>query len=132
MLINLRPLGRGRFAASVDGRVLVESRTPIFDAARVLLHEGFSPQEPLSAAHEGSQVISMTTTIGAASKLTVIERDDRGLTIENYRPHPSQDAPRSVAVASQTAMTNRRDEFPSETENAFSDDHGREVGRIYS
>jgi hypothetical protein len=78
MFLTLRPLGRGRFAASID------SRTPVSSAGRVLLQEGVSPDEPLIALHEGSQIISMTTTVGQAARLTVIERDSGGIHIAPY------------------------------------------------
>jgi hypothetical protein len=84
MFLTLRPLGRGRFAASVDGRVVAEGRTPIFSASRALLQEGVSPDEPLIAFHEGSQIISMTTTVDQAARLTVIERDSGGIHIAPY------------------------------------------------
>ncbi|KLK93676.1 hypothetical protein AA309_07420 [Microvirga vignae] len=124
MNITLRPIGRGgRYAALLNGRVLAQGHTPIFSAARQLKREGVSDDVILTVAHEGSPITSMVITVGKAAALTVVERDDRGLTFENYRPHPSQDAPASVAVASQTAMASRLDAIPFQTENAFSDDH---------
>ncbi len=84
MFLTLRPLGRGCFVASVGGRALCESRTPVFRAGRVLLQEGISPDEPLIAFHEGSQIVSMTTTVGEAAQLTVIERDSGGIHIAPY------------------------------------------------
>jgi len=84
MFLTLRPLGRGRFVASVGGRALCESRTPVFSAGRVLLQEGISPDEPLLAFHEGSEIVSMTTTVGQAARLTIIERDSGGIHIVPY------------------------------------------------
>jgi hypothetical protein len=85
MKITLRPVGRGgRYAALLNGRILVESRTPIFSAGRVLLSEGASPDEALTASHDGSAVASMTTIVGKAARLTVIERDSGGIHIAPY------------------------------------------------
>jgi hypothetical protein len=123
MNITLKPLGRGRFSATLDGRVLAESRTPLFDAARTLSREGVHPETVLTMRHNSSLIISMVTTVGKASRFSVIERDDRGLTFENYHPRPPQDASRTVVEPSRMAIASWPDEFPSETENAFSDDH---------
>ncbi|WP_157934167.1 hypothetical protein [Microvirga ossetica] len=129
MFLTLRPLGRGRFSASIDGRVICESRTPLFDAARILYREGIPPETVIAMSHEGSQVVSMVSTVGKAAKLTVIERDDRGLTFETYRPLSPQDASATVAVASQTPFVGSPDAFPIQTEmslpDAFADDHAR-------
>jgi hypothetical protein len=104
MHITLSPLGRVRFRASIDGSVLGESRTPLFDADRTLSREGATPETILSMSHETSLVVSMVSTVGEASRFTVIERDDRSPIFESYRPHPSQDGPVSVAAAPQAAI----------------------------
>jgi hypothetical protein len=84
MFLTLRPVGRGRFVASVEGRAVCESRTPVFSAGRALLSEGVSPQEPLIVSHEGSQIVSITTTVGQAAQLTIVERDSGGIHIAPY------------------------------------------------
>lgn len=110
MNITLRPAGRGgRYAALLNGRVLVESRTPIFDAGRVLLSEGVSPDEPLIASHEGSSVISMTTTVGKAAVLTVIEKDSEGPRLAKYRPLSTETAVSLRSPSSQTPFPGRGD-----------------------
>jgi hypothetical protein len=69
MFLTLRPVGRGgRYAALVNDRMIAEGRTPIFTAARSLIQEGVSPQEPLIVSHEGSEIVAMTTTVGQAAR----------------------------------------------------------------
>ncbi|WP_404292405.1 hypothetical protein ACD578_08925 [Microvirga sp. RSM25] len=129
MHITLSPLGRGRFRASIDGRVLAESRTPFFDAARFLLNEGVYPNEILTAFHEGSSVVAMRASIGKAAGLTVIENETRGPYLSIYRAHPSQDAVSHVTGRAQAAIVGRDGAFPLQTEislpDAFADDHAR-------
>ena len=87
--LMLRPNSRGRFTALSDGRVLAESYTPVFEAARVLQDEGVSGDEVLEVRHEGSSVVSMRITVATAAVLTVEESDRDGLRVRRYRPMPS-------------------------------------------
>lgn len=127
MNITLRPVGRGRFAASVDGRVLCDSRTPFLDAARTLLSEGVSPNEILTASHEGSPVVAMKASVGKAAGLTVIEKDSEGPRFASYRPLSNETAVSFRSPSSQTAMEKRPYAFEgSALESppcAFSDDY---------
>lgn len=80
MILDLVPVnltGKGqRYAAVLDGRELVRSRQPFFDAARVLLGEGVPPETQLKARF-GSGAVSMRSTVGEAAKWTVVERSTR-------------------------------------------------------
>lgn len=73
--IIARSKGNGRFAAVVNGEVVVPSTTtPLFAAARVLADRGHSDETELVLKHEGSSVVSMRSTIGRSKVLTVRER----------------------------------------------------------
>jgi hypothetical protein len=125
MHITLRPLGRGRFRSSIAGRALCESRTPFFDAARTLLSEGVSPNEILTASHEGSPVVAMRASIGKAAGLTVIEKDGEGPRLATYRPMSDQSIVSCRSPSSLAAFVGSPDAIPSEQETPFSDDHCR-------
>jgi len=135
MILTLRPLGRGRYAAALtDGRILVECKTPIFSAARQLIREGVSEREPLIVHHVGSSTISTTTTVGTAARLTAEETDARGPRLRKYRPLPSEMPQEVGRVTPRTAIMRRDDaQQPTQTEDAFSDDYcASEVVRIRS
>jgi hypothetical protein len=78
-LIVVEPVDRhGRFAARLDGRVLVNSsRTPFLDAARRLIAEGADPSGIIIMRHRGSDVDALRARLGVAAGLTVEERDSR-------------------------------------------------------
>ncbi|KQQ15516.1 hypothetical protein ASF56_23820 [Methylobacterium sp. Leaf122] len=88
MNLVISPAERGRFHATLDGRHLCTSYTPVFAAARVLKAEGVLPQEPLTMTHEGSDVVCLTSTVGEAARLTVEENEGRGPLLRPYRPSP--------------------------------------------
>jgi hypothetical protein len=77
-LLIVEPVGRrGKFAARLDGRLLVRSsRTPFCDAARALLAEGVDSSTILVMRHAGSEVDALRARLGVAARLTV--REDRG------------------------------------------------------
>jgi len=125
MMIILRPLGRSRYAALSNGRVLVESRTPILAAARQLLREGVSEREPLAAAHEGSSTVSITTTVGVAARLAVIERDCGGIHFAPYDPDSSERLKTLQGGRQGAAFYAGMTSGVSERETAFCDDHVR-------
>jgi hypothetical protein len=79
VVILIATVGRGRFRASFDGRVLVEaSSTPFLDAARVLAGEGVDPATRIVMRHEGKDYDALTSTVAAAAKLTVKESTSDG------------------------------------------------------
>jgi hypothetical protein len=90
MNITIRPLGRGRFAASVGQRLLCESKTPFFTAARILQAEGIPDDTPITMTHEGSSVVSIRSTVGKAASLIVEETDTTGPKLKTYRPMSPQ------------------------------------------
>jgi hypothetical protein len=91
------------YAAWLNGRLIrTASRQPFLDAARVLMAAGHDPLTILQLRHAGSDTISLRTTIGAAAKLTVIERDRHGPRFEPYR---RWNAVSRSAVASRIALT---------------------------
>ena len=90
MNITIRPLGRGRFAASVGQRLLCQSKTPFFTAARILQAEGLPDNAPMSMTHEGSATVAMRSTIGEAARWIVVETDTQGPKLKRYRPMPPE------------------------------------------
>jgi hypothetical protein len=73
IIITAASAGRGRFDASVEGRYLVTSTSPLADAARVLAAQGSDPSTPIGLMHEGCGKISMRSTIGIAAGVVVEE-----------------------------------------------------------
>jgi hypothetical protein len=103
MNITIRPLGRGRFAASLGQRLLCESKTPLLTAARILQAEGIPDGTPISMTHEGSSVVSMRSNVGKAATLTVEETDTRGPRLKAYRPMSAQVPRQRVRHEARTA-----------------------------
>jgi hypothetical protein len=75
ILISPTPARAGRFDARLpSGQMLVVgSRQPFLDGARVLLKSGWNPQQVIVMRHVGSSFDSLKSTVGAAAKLTVDE-----------------------------------------------------------
>jgi hypothetical protein len=71
--ITVCSVGRGRFAAFLDARMLCVSQTPLLSAARVLQAEGVSATTRLEMVHEGSAIVAMGTTVGVAAGHRVSE-----------------------------------------------------------
>jgi hypothetical protein len=90
MNITIRPLGRGRFAASLGQRLLCESKTPLFTAARILQAEGLPDDTLITMTHGGSFVVAMRSTIGEAASKIVHETDKEGPKLKRYRPMSAQ------------------------------------------
>jgi hypothetical protein len=90
MNITIRPLGRGRFAASLGQRLLCESKTPLFTSARILQAEGAPNDSPITMTHEGSSVVAMRSTVGEAASKIVHETDKEGPKLKRYRPMSNQ------------------------------------------
>ena len=87
MNVTISPAAKGRHHARLNDRFITTSRTPLFAAARILIEEGVSADEPLTMTHEGSETICFRTTVGAASRLTV-QDDDEGCRFRPFRPGP--------------------------------------------
>jgi hypothetical protein len=54
----------------------IQSHQPFLTAARSLVEAGCDPKTPLEMRHDGSPYAALTSTVGAAAKLTV-KADDR-------------------------------------------------------
>jgi hypothetical protein len=88
----------GRFMASLDGRVLVQSsRQPLLDAARVLVGEGHDPGAVVTMRHAGSTTDALRARLGVAARLTVAEAATR---FAGWKPHPGWSGEISLAGAS--------------------------------
>ena len=74
LTIIVSPAGRGNFVAHLDGRQLCNAtRSPFLTAARQLLSEGVDPDTKIIMRHAGSDTDCLTSTIGKAAKLCVLE-----------------------------------------------------------
>jgi hypothetical protein len=105
MNITIRPLGRGRFAASVGQRMICESKTPFFTAARILQREGIPNDTVISMTHEGSPVVALRSTVGEAAGQIVEETDAKGPRFKPYRPMASHMVHQGVREQSYTAIS---------------------------
>ena len=75
----------GRFLGYVGDELLVTSRQPFLDGARVLLARGYDPVTPYHMRHANSDVLSfVTTTIGHAAGLSV--SDTRTNRFQKFEP----------------------------------------------
>jgi hypothetical protein len=83
--IVVRPVGRGRYAAVLDGQEICRSEMSIFSAARQLLPQGYDPSTVLALFYEGSATIAVRSTIGGAAGLTVDEPDKGGVRVVRLR-----------------------------------------------
>lgn len=77
IIIIVKPAGTaGAFAAYAAGvQLCSSSRTPVLDAARVLLSQGVDPGTIVIMRHQGSTVDALRARLGVAARLTV--GDDR-------------------------------------------------------
>jgi len=76
---------------SADDKILSSSRQPLLDAARALLAEGIPPETPIMMRHQGSETISLRSTVGEAAKLTVKEKPN-GPKFQKWEPFLVQSA----------------------------------------
>jgi hypothetical protein len=85
MAVRSRP---GRFIACLGERILhTATRQPLLDCARILLGEGADPMARIEMRHAGAEYVALSSTIGAAAKLTVAERDrGNGPLFEQWKP----------------------------------------------
>ena len=101
-----RPLiirGEESYEITADGRLLSDSvRDPLTDGARILLAEGVDPAEPLVLRHEGSDEDCLTSTVGGAAGLRVVEGERTGVRFVRYQPWPGR-VSKSCGEASRAA-----------------------------
>jgi hypothetical protein len=73
IVLVIKPSGRaGRFLGYIGDDLIVTSRQPLLDGARVLLARGYDPATPYNMRHANSDALSfVTTTIGQAAGLSV-------------------------------------------------------------
>ncbi len=83
------------YEAHLDGEYLCQSAQPLFDAARVVMGQGYPPDTLLTTRHEGSPFDSfIPAPIGKLAKWTVKERVRGGLSVERWSPFDER--PRAV------------------------------------
>ena len=75
-----------RFDAWLDGQLLLTSRQPLYDGARVLKAKGVDPATLLTMRHRGKAYDSIKPiAIDLLAELTV-EESRRGLSLRKWRP----------------------------------------------
>ena len=73
LFIDIRPLRADRFAAFVDGKLVVRSsRVPFLDAARALCAAGWPAETRITMRHP-DRSLSLRAILGKAAALTVEE-----------------------------------------------------------
>jgi hypothetical protein len=76
----------GLFNGRVGHEVIVRSRQPFLDGARVLLARGYDPATPYNMRHARSRDPSfVTTTIGRAAGLRAVD-DGSGMRLRKFVP----------------------------------------------
>jgi hypothetical protein len=82
------PAGKaGLFSGRVGNEIVVRSRQPFLDGARVLLARGYDPATPYNMRHARSQVQAfVTTTIGHAAELRAAD-DGSGMRFRRFVPY---------------------------------------------
>ena len=98
LLITVTPSSRspGQFEARLNDRQLCVSKTPFFEAARVLMAEGVDPRTMLVMRHAGSQTDSLRASLAAASALTV-EETIYGPKLRRWKPFSALDGSLRIA-----------------------------------
>jgi len=78
----------GRFVACLGERVLhTATRQPLLDCARILLGEGADPTARIEMRHAGAEYVALSSTIGAAARLTVKEPPSEEIRLVRYQPY---------------------------------------------
>jgi hypothetical protein len=76
------------FDAAIDDTIVVRRSTqPFLDGCRTLIAAGADPDTPVAMRHAGSDHDALTSTVGAAAKLTV-EEGDRAPYFRQWEPSP--------------------------------------------
>jgi hypothetical protein len=90
LVVTPDPQKAGRFTARLESTgelLVVNTRQPLVDGARVLLAQGFDPGTPLTMRHEGSAHDSFQPmSIAEWAKWTYKEREKGGLAVESWMP----------------------------------------------
>jgi hypothetical protein len=102
IILVIKPSGRaGRFLGYIGDDLLVTSRQPFLDGARVLLARGYDPGTPYNMRHANSETLSfVTTTIGHAAGLTTNDTGS-GPRFRKFIPSDSPDEPIEDAEAAE-------------------------------
>ncbi len=88
IVLNIKPLGSGRFVGYVCGKPVVRSsRQPFLDAARAALARGTSADEKfVMVGMDGTE--RLKSTVGAAAALSVRDDDKMQPHFVKWRPRP--------------------------------------------
>ena len=74
IVIEIVPLGAGRYSASVDGaEIVASSRQPFLDAARALLARGTAVGEPIVMRRRGVAADALRSQVSIAAGLRAKE-----------------------------------------------------------
>ena len=98
LVIVVAPASRstGQFEAYLNDRQLCVSRTPFYEAARVLMAEGVDPRTTLVMRHAGSQTDSLKASLAAAAGSTV-EETIYGPKLRRWKPLSALDGSLRIA-----------------------------------
>jgi hypothetical protein len=94
--ITIHPVDQaGKYEARLDGRLLCESHTPFFSAARILIARGYDPAEKLAMYRAGKAEPDLTGELGEAAKLENRRRPLRAVAAAVQARRPSK-APKRI------------------------------------
>jgi hypothetical protein len=96
----------GHFSATVNGElVVISSRTPFLDAARVILDRGVDSNSWLILRHQGSDTECLRGKVGLLAKLTVKEPDRGRLRLSRWDAFPSRPVTPPMRETALSAVT---------------------------
>lgn len=98
----------GFFDCALNGAIIVTSRQPFLDAARVLLADGVNPSAVLVMIHAASGVQSLRAKISDAARLDVRTRHDGPPVFVAFDRAPSVAPGVTTAFQKKAAATLRR------------------------
>jgi hypothetical protein len=100
------PYGAGQFEARLDGddHILCVSRTPLFDAARKLLADGYDSDLSLVLRHKESKIDCLRVKLGTAATLSV-EETKYGPKVRRWKPIPALAVTPRIASDGLAAIT---------------------------
>ena len=109
LTITVSPAGRGNFIAHLDGRQLCNAtRSPFLTAARQLLSEGMDLATKIIMRHAGSDTDCLTSTIGRAARLCVLEKRGPRFARNRALIDDEKDVPRTCVNAPLHALNDDR------------------------
>lgn len=108
LTITVSPVGvPGMFDAHVGDDHICTSRQPFVDSARILADQGVDPGATITMQHANTDHWSLRSTVAAAARLTVEDRDRGSVRFARWRPMPLLNVAPCVAPTARGAAQAR-------------------------